>query len=107
MLASAGVALLAWLAQVPDLALGLAYLGPAALLLLLLGLGRYPGERHLLSRTRPARPRATSGLREPTLRAYVLIPRGGALLASALAGRAPPLSTDSESLFIHSGGTSR
>jgi periplasmic copper chaperone A len=69
------------------------YLLPALLLLATLLLGRYPGERLLLAvaarRRRPARvaanqPSSRLGFDRPRL------PRGGALLGAALAGRAPP-----------------
>jgi hypothetical protein len=70
----------------------LAYLAPVLALLCALALGRYPGERALrrrLPRRRSAR-RLRAALaarpRPPRLQG----PRGGALLAYALAGRAPP-----------------
>ncbi|HEX7279062.1 MAG TPA: hypothetical protein VF255_05480 [Solirubrobacterales bacterium] len=70
----------------------LLYLAPALLLLTALALGHYPGERLLDALLRvwaPALGReaepATSRL--PPLRSF---PRGGALLAMALAGRGPP-----------------
>ncbi|MGD9736679.1 MAG: YcnI family protein [Solirubrobacterales bacterium] len=68
------------------------YLLPALLLLATLLLGRYPGERLLLAvaRRRPAERAAA----EPPALTLLLhrprLPRGGALLAAALAGRAPP-----------------
>jgi hypothetical protein len=67
-------------------------LAPVLVLLCVLTLGRYPGERALrrrVARLRTVRrrpPRAASRRRD----APALLPRGGALLASALAGRAPP-----------------
>jgi uncharacterized protein len=67
------------------------YLLPALLLLLPLLCGRYPGER--LLRAISARPRQLPGPpRAPRRRSCfpAPLPRGGALLASALAGRAPP-----------------
>jgi len=67
-----------------------AFLGPACLLLLLLALGRYPGERALLSVARRSRVRVTVGATRAYRRITANMPRGGALLASALAGRAPP-----------------
>jgi hypothetical protein len=69
----------------------LLYIAPALILLVALACGYYPGERLLAAVTRSAppdrRPRATP-LRplfppRPT-------PRGGVLLALALAGRGPP-----------------
>jgi hypothetical protein len=73
----------------------LAYLTPALALLALLALRRYPGERALLATIarrrapRPARERAHStGSFAPRPRA--LLPRGGRLIARALAVRPPP-----------------
>jgi hypothetical protein len=71
----------------------LGYLAPTLAILSLLALGRYPGatafERHLRApRAAPSRPRA----HRPRRRAATSkLPRGGALLAAGLAGRAPPL----------------
>jgi hypothetical protein len=67
-------------------------LAPLLVLLCALVLGRYPGERAFrrrVARQRTVRrrpPRVASRRRD----APALLPRGGALLASALAGRAPP-----------------
>jgi hypothetical protein len=72
--------------------LALAYLAPLLVLLLALLLGRYPGERALrrrLERPRPRRAHVQSGPRRSPARSC--LPRGGALLAAGLAGRAPPL----------------
>jgi hypothetical protein len=70
----------------------LAYLAPVLALVCVLLLGRFPGERAF--RRRVARRRSRGRLRplsEPHRHApHRLLPRGGALLASALAGRAPP-----------------
>jgi hypothetical protein len=73
--------------------LSLLYLAPAALLLLLLVCGRYPGDRRLSSRIAGMRARLRAprrllglGLRAPTCLGVA----GGALLACNLAGRAPP-----------------
>jgi hypothetical protein len=69
-----------------------AYLAPALLILLPLLGGRYPGEDALVrATTRRPRPRlqqspAASGRRA----AEALLPRGGRLVAAALAGRGPP-----------------
>ncbi|HEY1273976.1 MAG TPA: hypothetical protein VGF25_03670 [Thermoleophilaceae bacterium] len=67
------------------------YLAPALTLFVLFALGRYPGERAYLRRlrrsNRPQRPRAARSPRRP----HAALPRGGALLANGLAGRAPPL----------------
>jgi hypothetical protein len=70
----------------------LVYLAPALALLCALAFGRYPGERSLrrrLPRRRWAPPCAAAP--RPRLRPPARLPRGGALLAHALAGRAPPL----------------
>ncbi len=75
---------------------GLLLAAPALVLLLPLVLGCYPGERLLLDlaarRRAPAgrapRPRAlVAAPRRPALR---ILPRGGLLLADAIAGRGPP-----------------
>jgi hypothetical protein len=80
-----------WLGHVPGLAVGLAYLGPGMFVFLLLWLGRYPGEKAILRFIRPPRLRRARKSAAPSHRVRVRIPRGGALLAGALAGRAPPL----------------
>jgi hypothetical protein len=68
------------------------YLLPALLLLAPLVLGRYPGER--LLRAVIDRPRCRRAPGKPPRPRHIAllasVPRGGALLASALAGRAPP-----------------
>jgi uncharacterized protein len=69
------------------------YLVPALLLLVALLLGHYPGERLLLAaaRRRPASA-VTTAVPPPRHLLFVRprLPRGGALLGAALAGRAPP-----------------
>jgi hypothetical protein len=70
------------------------YALPALALLAALLLGRYPGERLILaaatrSRRRPRRAPRTAPLLSPL--ESTATPRGGDLLARALAGRAPPL----------------
>jgi len=80
------------LAHVPGLGAGLAYLGPAVFAFLLLWLGHYPGDKAILALTRPARLRRAATIGAHWRRRPVHMPRGGALLAAALAGRAPPLS---------------
>jgi uncharacterized membrane protein YbhN (UPF0104 family) len=90
---ASAVALLACLllAHVPGVAAGLTYLAPALFVFVLLWLGRYPGERVILARIVGRRlPRARSA-RTRYRRIEVGLPRGGRLLAAALAGRAPPL----------------
>ena len=72
----------------------LAYLLPALMLLLVLALRRYPGERALLAAIdrRRASPRYAP-LRStvpPRDRPRALLPRGGRLIAAALAVRPPP-----------------
>jgi hypothetical protein len=71
---------------------GLPYLGPATFAFVLLALGRYPGERVLLGLTQPVRRRLAIPALRPCGRQVTTVPRGGLLLASALAGRAPPAS---------------
>lgn len=86
----AGVALL--LAFAPQLGTGLVHLVPALLLLGLCASGRYVGERQLTRlrawlhapRRRPL-PCAAPSCRPPRR-----VPRGGLLIASALAVRPPP-----------------
>lgn len=92
----AGVVVLvgAWLAHVPGMTGGLAYLGPAVFVFALLWLGRYPGETAILALTRSAHHRRTRTRSTPPPRPVRShMPRGGSLLATALAGRAPPLRT--------------
>jgi hypothetical protein len=87
------LALALLLGHVPGMADGLAYLAPALFVFLLLWLGRFPGEGAFLARVRPARLRR-GGLRAAPCRARgTRMPRGGGLIAAALAGRAPPLGT--------------
>lgn len=70
-----------------------AYLVPALVLMIPLVAGRYPGERQLARLYRPAaaarstRPERSMGRRLPIAR---VLPRGGTLLASAIAVRPPP-----------------
>ncbi len=70
----------------------LAYLAPALVLFALLLLGRYPGEDAYRSRLAPARRVAhlRPALLLPRRVTRSRLPRGGALLGAALAGRAPP-----------------
>jgi hypothetical protein len=72
---------------------GLLFLGPFLVLFAALVMGLYPGEKLLerlvAGRSRPGRRRRRTA---PSLRSRPrLVPRGGALLAASLAGRAPPL----------------
>ena len=75
----------------------LLFLAPALALALMLLLRRYPGERRLcaLAQKRRSRlPRAPRGVRVPAPRATPAArPRGGVLLALALATRPPPALT--------------
>ena len=77
----------------PDL---LAFGGPLCLLALPLIAGRYVGEEALdrLRRDRPARrrPLISRGLPKGAQRVAVILPRGGRLIAEALAVRPPPSS---------------
>lgn len=83
---------LVWVAHLPSGTVGLAYLGPAALMFMLLSLGRYPGERLLIAFSLPTRRRAPPTFAASRGRGRVVrIARGGDLIASGLAGRAPPL----------------
>jgi len=79
------------LAHLSGLGAGLAYLGPALFAFLLLWLGHYPGEQAILAFIRPAPLRRAGTIAAHYRRLPVRMPRGGALLAAALAGRAPPL----------------
>jgi hypothetical protein len=71
-----------------------AYLAPALLILLPLLGGRYPGDEALVRasdrRVRSRHRRRRSAAPRPRRRAGGLLPRGGRLVATALAGRAPP-----------------
>jgi hypothetical protein len=73
----------------------LAYAGPLWLLTLPLIAGRYVGEEALvrLRRDRPVRrrPLASRALPKGARRVAALLPRGGSLIAEALAVRPPPL----------------
>jgi hypothetical protein len=71
---------------------GLLYLAPALLLLGSLAVGHYPGERLLAALVRAWHPLLRRDSSAPigppaSLRVF---PRGGALIAMALAGRGPP-----------------
>jgi hypothetical protein len=69
----------------------LLYLAPALLILLPLAFDRYPGERLLLAViARPAIPASPPKPPPRRLPLFSPLPRGGALLSSALAGRGPP-----------------
>lgn len=82
--------------ELPDLHVALLYLAPALLLAILLLAGRYPGEELLV---RAARRRSTAGRRRRETRLArrrgitIVSLRGGVLLASGMAGRAPPALT--------------
>jgi hypothetical protein len=80
------------LAHVPGLALGLGYLAPAVFVFVLLWLGHYPGERLLVALSRRTERRHGTPTFMVSRRAIGRMPRGGSVLAWALAGRAPPLS---------------
>jgi len=79
-----------WLARVPGIGAGVAFLAPAVICFLLVLSGRYPGEHVILALAgRPARRRSLAvWSRSPGQGNFM--PRGGALLAASLAGRAPP-----------------
>jgi hypothetical protein len=66
---------------------------PAIVAFALLALRRYPGERLIeqaRASRRPRRSRVAITLHALPALPRVLVPRGGALLAGRLAGRAPP-----------------
>jgi hypothetical protein len=70
-----------------------AYLAPTLVLLVPLLLGRYPGERAMaaaLGRGPSRAKRRPATMHRPRTRFRSRVPRGGALLAARLAGRAPP-----------------
>lgn len=95
--AAAAVALL-WAGglALPDLHVALLYLAPALLLAILLLAGRYPGEELLVRAARrrlPARTRRREARLARRRGITIVSLRGGVLLASGLAGRAPPAST--------------
>jgi hypothetical protein len=73
----------------------LIYLAPALLILLPLLSGRYPGDEVLARAARRARPqrRRLPGAEPRPARspAAEVLPRGGRLVGTALAGRAPPV----------------
>jgi hypothetical protein len=93
--AAAAVACAIGLAHIEGIGTGLLYLAPALLLALPLLHGRYVGERTVgrlavARRAAPPRPTATAlpaSTRGPAAR----LPRGGRLVASAIATRPPPL----------------
>ncbi len=94
-MALAALAAAAWLLAVAAIGMveALGYLAPTLALFVLLALGRYPGERafarRIANRAHRRRPRRTPAV--PQTRSLpVALPRGGRLLATGLAGRAPP-----------------
>jgi hypothetical protein len=72
---------------------GALYLLPALLIVLALALGRHPGERVIveLCARRAGRPRRRALTLTHRCAGTRPAPRGGRLIATALAGRAPPL----------------
>jgi hypothetical protein len=85
------IALAVAVVHAPGMTDCLACLAPAVLAVLLLWLGRFPGERAMLARTRSVRPRRARRRAAGRRPGDTRMPRGGALIAAALAGRAPPL----------------
>ena len=74
------------------MSVALLYLVPSLLLIAALLLRRYPGERRLIAAAearRPHRVRRSSPLPAP-VRPRARLPRGGLLIAAALAVRPPP-----------------
>ena len=79
--------------QVLGVADALIYLAPALLILLPLVSGRYPGDTALVRAGRRARaPRPNLAEAPPRRRPLLLplLPRGGRLVGSSVAGRGPP-----------------
>ncbi|MGH3426834.1 MAG: YcnI family protein, partial [Mycobacteriales bacterium] len=74
----------------PELRLGLAYLGPFLLLIATLLADRYPGEKLLMALGAPLRRKRGASRNLATVTPATLSPRGGLLLALALAARPPP-----------------
>ncbi len=82
-----------WLIGVPAVGAGAAYLSPAVFVFLVLWLGRYPGESVISRFVHRLRRRHAGAARAQTRQVVSHMPRGGGLLAAALAGRAPPSRT--------------
>ena len=74
----------------PQVRVALAYLAPFLVLIACLLAGRYPGERLIRSRPERSVRRRPAPSARPAVSFAALWPRGGHLLAFALAGRAPP-----------------
>lgn len=91
MVLAAGSIVLLVLTSVPWLAEAVAYLAPVLIVVLLLRLGHYPGERALHALVPPRCRRRAVARDRVRQRAPIRMPRGTALLASRLAGRAPPV----------------
>ena len=79
-----------WLARVPGIGAGVAFLAPAVICFLLVLSGRYPGEHVILALAGSPARRRCSDVAFRSSGCCIFMPRGGALLAAALAGRAPP-----------------
>jgi hypothetical protein len=75
----------------PEVRMGFAYLCPFLVLIAFLLADRYPGERLIASTPERAPRRRPQATRLPAVSFAALRPRGGRLLASSLAGRAPPV----------------
>ena len=75
----------------PEVRMGVAYLCPFLVLIAFLLADRYPGERLIASTSEPTPQRRPQATHRPTVSFAPLRPRGGRLLASSLAGRAPPV----------------
>ena len=82
--------LCAWLARLPGIDACVAYLAPAVICFLLVLSGRYPGEHVILALAGTPTRRRSPDVASRSDRYGIFMPRGGALLAAALAGRAPP-----------------
>ncbi len=68
------------------------HLAPVLLVLVLLWVGCYPGEKRILALRARRRARRDVLRRRARRGSARALPRGGALIAGALAGRAPPAS---------------
>ncbi len=90
-LAGAGAALAVLALLATGAVEGVAYLAPALMVMSMLLLGRYPGERVLVKASAAPRAPARRPADRPCLSVHTRSGRSGRLLAAALAGRAPPV----------------
>jgi len=78
------------LARLPGIIEAVAYLAPAVICFLLVLSGRYPGEHVVLALAGSQKRRRRSDVAFRSGGCCIFMPRGGALMGAALAGRAPP-----------------